>query len=749
MPQPFRPSNGNIHNNYPKVIANTTIPGGFTKPSTVINAPTNPPYTKPKPTDGNPLWETFDEPADLGLYDPRKSAADAEKDLKDLLQDSMNDVAFEGVDMSLAHVQGFREGITLMPHQIVGRVWMKDRETGKKNGGILADDMGLGKTIQTLVRISDGRPRKSDKDSGFAAATLVVCPVALVSQWASEIKKMVVGMRVIEHHGPSRTWDPQELSRAHIVVTSYSIVGSEYASYSGDAKDKSKPKASSKASTSKSKSTGNSSESEFEAGSDDDSDSDRETFGRTLAKHKKAAPKSKKKALDALFRVKWWRIVLDEAHNIKNRKTKTAIACVALEGKFRWCLTGTPMQNNVEELFSLLQFLRIRPLNDWETFNHQINKPVKSGRSVRAMKRLQLVLKAIMLRRKKDTLLNGKPLIELPPRIVNVQPCEFDEDEREFYDALEKKIALTINKFMKGGAQMPNYTSMLVLLLRLRQACNHPSLVSKDFSTDKEAVEPKAAKNDGDLDGADDLADLFGQMGVAGERKCQMCQEILSEEEAHNPDATHCAGCADIAAKSRRRSLARPGIDLPPDSAKIRMILQLLEDIDERSDGEEKTIIFSQFTSMLDLLQPFLRANGVRYVRYDGSMRKDQREASLETIRTSGSVKCILISFKAGSTGLNLTACNNVILVDLWWNPALEDQAFDRTHRFGQTRQVNIFKLTIPNTVEERILKLQEDKRALANAALSGDKLTKSKNLGINDLMALFKGHGGGDDDEE
>lgn len=78
-----------------------------------------------------------------------------------------------------------------------------------------------------------------------------------------------------------------------------------------------------------------------------------------------------------------------------------------------------------------------------------------------------------------------------------------------------------------------------------------------------------------------------------------------------------------------------------------------------------------------------------------------------------------------------------------------QDQAFDRTHRFGQTRQVNIFKLTIPNTVEERILKLQEDKRALANAALSGDKLTKSKNLGINDLMALFKGHGGGDDDEE
>ena len=145
-------------------------------------------------------------------------------------------------------------------------------------------------------------------------------------------------------------------------------------------------------------------------------------------------------------------------------------------------------------------------------------------------------------------------------------------------------------------------------------------------------------------------------------------------------------------------------------------------------------------------------------------MSKDKREVSLDQIKSNKRIKVILISFKAGSTGkrnhlptrclqpadrylqhtfhddpgLNLTACNNVVLVDMWWNPALEDQAFDRAHRLGQTRDVNIYKLTIEGTVEERILALQESKRALATAALGGDKI-KNLKLGLDDLMALFR----------
>ncbi|KIJ37106.1 hypothetical protein M422DRAFT_178448, partial [Sphaerobolus stellatus SS14] len=133
-------------------------------------------------------------------------------------------------------------------------------------------------------------------------------------------------------------------------------------------------------------------------------------------------------------------------------------------------------------------------------------------------------------------------------------------------------------------------------------------------------------------------------------------------------------------------------------------ILELLELIGEKSDGQDKTIIFSQFTSMLDLIEPFLKDAGIRYVRYDGSMNAKQREESLERIRSNKTTRVILISFKAGGAGLNLTSCNNVILVDLWWNPALEEQAFGRVHRYGQEKDVMIYKLTIDKTIEERIL---------------------------------------------
>ncbi|KAI0320422.1 SNF2 family N-terminal domain-containing protein [Amylostereum chailletii] len=709
-------------------------------PGKPIHIPSNKDIYAPRPTQGSgPVWETFKDPVDSNLYDPRKTAAEAEKDLKELLEQSFDgheegeDGKSDPIDMKDAIVEGFHESIRLLPHQVVGRKWMAERESGKKMGGILADDMGLGKTIQTLVRIVDGRPRKSDKNDGWAAGTLVIAPVGLVSQWAAEIKRMAPGYTVIEHHGASRTTNPEVLKRAHVVITSYAIVSSEHGSYVPDAKDESKGK-------SKSKSKKDDSDS-------DELESESEHFGRAIASKKK--PAAKRSVKDALFRVKWFRIVLDEAHNIKNRNTKAAQACCALEGKFRWCLTGTPLQNNVEELYSLLKFLRIRPLNDWQTFNEQINKPVKSGKSTRAMKRLHVVLRAVMLRRKKTDMLNGKPLIELPDRTIEVVPCEFDPEEREFYNALEGKIEAAMEKFMKAGDVMKNYTHVLVLLLRLRQACNHPSLVSKDFRMDKDAVEPRAATKEGDED-VDALADALGGLGMSTGKRCQMCQTVITSSNASS-DEGHCTDCVDLVRAARRKSLACG--DLPPDSAKIRKIVELLEQIEEREDedGEstnEKTIVFSQFTSMLDIVEIFLKAKGINFVRYDGSMSKDKREASLNKIKSDRKTKVILISFKAGSTGLNLTACNNVILVDLWWNPALEDQAFDRAHRFGQTRNVNIYKLTIEKTVEERILHLQEQKRQLANAALSGDKFKNSK-LAMEDVLALFRSGGRDDEDED
>ncbi|KAL4267211.1 SNF2/RAD54 Helicase and Transcription Factor [Pleurotus pulmonarius] len=638
---------------------------------------------------------------------------DTEKALKELMSGSMNDEEAD-IDMSEAIVKGFKENIRLLPHQVIGKKWMKEREdvTQKRYGGILADDMGLGKTIQALARIAEGRPHKSDKADGWDACTLVVCPLALVGQWADEVKKMCTQLEVLQHHGPNRPTDPNVLRRHHIVVTTYDVVKSEYAVYRPEVKDESKSKAKKK-----------------KAASDSDDD---------IPAVKKAAKKGPKR--DAIFRIKWWRVILDEAHNIKNHITKGAVACCDLDAKFRWCLTGTPMQNGVMEIYSLLKFLRIKPLNNIYTFKDQIDKPVRTGQKAGlAMKRLQVVLKAIMLRRTKTDTLNGKKLIELPARVVEIVNCKFNPSERNFYHALENRIEEMLEKLM--AQDHANYTSVLLLLLRLRQACNHPGLVAKDYKEDLAAVDSTAAKNaDDKADDADELANAFESLGVT--KKCKVCQEELNGSNVDKRLDDHCEACGDLAYEARLKSSERP------DSAKIRMILKLLQDVDDRSAGEEKTIIFSQFTSMLDLIQPFLREKGVRFVRYDGSMSRPEREESLDAIKKKPNVRCILISFKAGSTGLNLTCCNNVILVDPWWNPALEDQAFDRAHRYGQTRDVNIYKLMIAETVEDRILELQTKKRALAQAALSGDKL-KNMRLGMDDLLALFRPGGRDDDDDE
>jgi len=350
-----------------------------------------------------------------------------------------------------------------------------------------------------------------------------------------------------------------------------------------------------------------------------------------------------------------------------------------------------------------------------------------------------------MLRRTtKDQSLNGKRLIELPKRTVNIISCPFDSSELAFYNALENKMEVVIEKLMARSKGNSAYMSVLLLLLRLRQACNHPVLVAEDYKMDMDAVEPRAKKtvdSKDDDDDADDLADAFGHLGVT--RKCQVCTTELTPKNAGGDGwDTYCSDCVTLAREAKRAKEDRPS------SAKIRMILKLLHEVDERSEGEEKTIIFSQFTKMLDIIEPFLTEKGIKYVRYDGSMSADAREYSLQKIRSSQTTRVILISFKAGSTGLNLTACNNVILVDLWWNPALEDQAFDRTHRFGQQRDVNIFKLKIDATVEDRILMLQDKKRELARAALSGDKI-KDMRLGMDDLLALFRPGGRDDDDDD
>lgn len=730
---------------------------------------------------------------------------------------------------------GSVEGLTvnLLPHQVEGVAWMTDKEIGvrKKNGvlpkgGILADDMGLGKTVQSVALIlTNPRPALDAKPPAenpkqkmprkeFGKGTLVVAPLALIKQWEAEIKDKVekeYALRVLVHHGPSRTKSHNELKKYDVVVTTYQILASEHA-----------------------------------ASSDNDD-----------------GPKM------GCFGVHWYRVILDEAHSIKNRNAKSTQACCALRSWYRWCLTGTPMQNNLDELQSLICFLRIKPYNNLGTWKDQIIGPMKNGKGQIAIKRIQYFLKGFMKRRTKDILkkegalnFGGKskgnekkgPGMRIVKRDVETITCELDPRERDFYDQLQERAQNRLNDMMAG--EKADYIGALVLLLRLRQACNHPQLISGAMNRDKDALStgqpagnqtPRKTFNSVE----DELDALTGALGgltveaklcdvcnvkltldemAQGRPRCIECDEIAAHtpakhEKSHKKhtkqkikpaqsapapalrarnrrvvldsddedDNTEGEGSWLVDESQRARfDLGRAGgtddedaegggetlgsIDtvdnsgitvasesgsesasdasdygassdpnMPFASTKIRKLLRILH----TESPEHKTIVFSQFTSMLDLIEPHLKKASIKYVRYDGSMKNDAREAALSSLRNNKSTRVLLCSLKCGSLGLNLTAASRVVIVEPFWNPFVEEQAIDRVHRLNQTIDVKVFKLTVGNTVEERILELQEKKRELAKAAIEGGKAVAK--LTMKDLMSLFGRNAedsGGHDDE-
>lgn len=378
--------------------------------------------------------------------------------------------------------------INLMDHQIKGVSWMVDRENNKSsNGGILADDMGLGKTIQTIGLILSSMDtdqeeaeekvkevqEPAEKDDDEHQMTLIVTPLALIHQWVDEIKnKTEYGkLKVLKHHGPNRTKNPAVFKRYDVVVTTYQVVSSDSPS------DKKKKPNNKKSITLDG----------FIVQDEEDNDDD------GYDRHIPNKWQQLKKGYGPLFQVNWHRIVLDEAQQIKNRQTKSSISCSELSSVKRWCLTGTPIQNNVDELYSLLRFLKIQPLSDYPTFKKNISIPIQNGQGSIAMERLKAVLRAVMLRRTKDVLrsnqtspitsntaspmpsasnneeddsLSKKLTLQLPTREKQDIMLQFSDHEKSLYELLRTRTRESIQAM---GGQSGGYMNMLCLLLRLRQ----------------------------------------------------------------------------------------------------------------------------------------------------------------------------------------------------------------------------------------------------------------------------------------
>ncbi|XP_030453460.1 DNA repair protein RAD5A isoform X2 [Syzygium oleosum] len=614
-------------------------------------------------------------------------------------------------------------------------------------GGILADAMGLGKTIMTIALLlthkgigeslgsqnitqplnegaetantleqSPNPSKREIKFSGFNklmkqrmlnGGCLIVCPMTLLGQWKAEIETHVQpgSLSVYVHYGQSRPKDAKLLAQSDVVVTTYGVLGSEY-----------------------------SGENSGESG--------------------------------VLFSVQWFRVVLDEAHTIKSSKSQISMAAAALVANCRWCLTGTPIQNSLEDIYSLLRFLRVEPWANWAWWNKLIQRPFEEG-DERGLKLVQTILKPIMLRRTKLTTdREGRPILVLPPADVKIIYCELSEAEKDFYEALFKKSKVKFDQFVEQGRVLHNYASILELLLRLRQCCDHPFLVMSRGDTQEYADLNKLARRflKGSLSVLDEgnsnapsrayVQEVMEELRKGEVGECPICLEAF--EDAVLTSCAHrlCRECLLASWRNSnsglcpvcRKTITRQDLITAPtesrfqvdieknwvESSKVSALLHELENL--RSSGS-KSIVFSQWTAFLDLLQIPLSRNKFPFVRLDGSLSQQQRENVIKRFSEDNDIRVLLMSLKAGGVGVNLIAASNAFVLDPWWNPAVEEQAVMRIHRIGQTKSVMIKRFIVKGTVEERMEAVQARKQRIISGALTDQEVRTAR---IEELKMLF-----------
>ncbi|KAJ3048592.1 DNA helicase rad5 [Rhizophlyctis rosea] len=609
-------------------------------------------------------------------------------------------------------------------------------------GGILADEMGLGKTIQILSLIHTNRrkqnslsasqlllsPSDPNADPPPTHSILIVCPLNVIGQWRNEIERCFdPGLVSVEfYYGNERTKGDRNLFRrrdaATVVLTTYGTLASEY----GDG------------------SSG------------------------------KESP---------LFGVTWFRVVLDEAHYIKERSTRTSKACCALLAEKRWAVTGTPIVNSLEDLYSLIHFLRVEPWSHWSFWQAFISVPF-SNKEAKALEIVQTILEPVILRRTKDMKdEEGNPIVVLPTKKVEIKYLEFSEEEQGIYDNLNWHSKRRLSDLKSIGKA--DYAHVFQLILRLRQACDHPLLVKLHTEETKSTfigLSDLVASYCGGADAQSSefakslLTDLEGNGEDEGEgegKECPVCLEVMVEPVVLPCLHTCCEGCMSDYGERRRRGggglecpvcrepceesqllrvvkhkktggeggegsqggkaeVSLRGINFKA-STKLRALVEGLKKTRDEFPGV-KTVVFSQWTSMLNFVEVVLKEHGFNFVRLDGTLSQKTRESVLDQFATDDDTVVLIASLRSTGVGVNLTMASRVVMLDPWWNESVEKQAVDRVHRLGQTLPVEVLRFIMAGTVEEKMLAIQQRKSELAGAVTSPEE----SKLRLEDLMALF-----------
>lgn len=619
-------------------------------------------------------------------------------------------------------------------------------------GGILADEMGLGKTISTLALIhsvpfdkeyQDSKEELEEKDYAYRT-TLIVVPTSLLTQWDEEFNKANNdGSTSLVYYGTETNFKLNEKlcgsdDSPMVVITTYGTLQSEWNRLAA------------------------------KVGND----------------HTQELPK------EGLFSVKWFRVVLDEAHNIRTRTNKTTKACYDLQCSRRWLLTGTPIINRLDDLFSLVKFLKLEPWSNIQYWNTFVSKPFENKKYSQALDVIQSILEPIILRRTKQMKQsNGKPLVELPEKEVIIERIKFSPKEQALYNWFLSRAANSVNQSIAKGDVLKKYSTILTMILRLRQICDHMDLISGGVNGDEMEEDasslnilddvPKElliTESDWEINEFNQvkshITNTFPDMNSIKEIECSICteneiQDIIFTECGHGfcssclleyIDYKHiqqpnqelnCPNCRFVISSdrllkvknepdylsSKDYTLVRFNNNLR--SSKLNALLSHLRRIKDTSPNE-KVVVFSQFSMYLDILERELsKEPGLNVFKFDGRMSLNARSVVLKSFKESNDgVTVLLLSLKAGGVGLNLTEASIAFMCDPWWSPSVEDQAIDRIHRIGQESNVKVIRFIMEGTIEEKMLKIQERKRTIGEVVEAEEE--ERRNRRIEEIQMLF-----------
>jgi SNF2 family DNA or RNA helicase len=672
-------------------------------------------------------------------------------------------------------------GMRLYRNVITGQV--HDRKPPETFGGILADMMGLGKTLSTLsliaTTLNDARSwsgqepiqpqapqsrKKGDSSRQFSVpapapleltplkhntrATLLVCPLSTISNWEEQIKQHIKpgGLTYYIYHGSNRIKDSKLLADYDVVMTTYGSVASEVTARS---KGKSGPW--------------------------------------------------------PLEEIGWFRIVLDEAHMIREQSTLQFKAICRLQANRRWAVTGTPVQNKLDDLAALLAFLRLKPFDEKGKFTQYITAPFKVC-DPEIVPKLRVLVDSVTLRRLKNN-------IDMVPRTDELVRLDFSPSERKLYQLFEQNAQDKVQVLAAGRERMvggKTYIHILQSILRLRLISAH----GKDLlnESDLELVQGMTADSAIDIDSDDEDTkpavaesrsyEAFALMAETNNDVCYSCQrQIGSNDEADaterdedvighmtacfhllclrcikhwkqdtdGQDSGNCVFCGNYISfdsneiRKSKLQIEHEGHDADKRENKDRSkdkyngysgphtkTRALIEDL-LKSEAETaarpdelpfKSVVFSAWTSHLDLIEFALEKAEIGFTRLDGKMSRPARSAAMAAFREDNSIHVMLVSVSAGGLGLNLISANTVYMMEPQYNPAAEAQAIDRVHRLGQKRPVRTVRYIMRGSIEEKMLILQEKKTKLANLSMDRTRVmdkAEAARQKLMDLRDLFK----------